>query len=74
MWNKIKETFKIITKILDGKKRRIAIISSGLTTIGGLTGQVWLTVAGTIGTALFGGADGIQAAKKTLEKQKEKRS
>jgi len=57
MWKKIKNAFISANNFLRGNRRRIAIIGSSLTSIGGLTGSVPLVVAGTAITALFGSLD-----------------
>jgi type IV secretory pathway VirB2 component (pilin) len=51
--------FKKLWKLLDGKKRRIAVIGGAATSIGALTGYVPLTIVGTIITAVFGSADQV---------------
>lgn len=63
MWNKIKILAGATVKYLDGKKRRIAIIGGATTSIGASTGIVPLVIAGTIVTAIFGTADGVQKFK-----------
>ncbi len=50
---------KSIWNYLDGKKRRIAVIGGAATSIGALTGFLPLVIAGTIVTAVFGGADQV---------------
>lgn len=57
IWQKIAEGIAAGYNWTIGNRRRIAIISSALTTIGGLTGSVTLIIIGTAGTALFGGLD-----------------
>lgn len=47
--------YKAVTK--EGSRRRIAIISSTLTTIGAYTEFAPLWIAGTLGTAIFGTLD-----------------
>ncbi len=57
MWNRIKKAIISANDLVKGKRRRIALISGGLTSIGAMTGFVPLAVIGTIGTVLFGGLD-----------------
>lgn len=68
MWDWIKTTANNTAKLLDGKKRRIAMYGGAATSIGALTGYVPLIIAGTIVTAIFGGAD---QANKLLKKKKD---
>ncbi len=53
----IKNAVISANNLVKGNRRRIAVISGGLTSIGALTGFIPLAVIGTIGTVLFGGLD-----------------
>ena len=57
MWNRIKNIANSANDYVKGNRRRMAIISSGLTTIGAMTGLIPIAIAGTIGTMFFGGLD-----------------
>lgn len=57
MWNWIKNAATSFNNLIKGNRRRIAVISGGLTSIGAMTGFVPLAIIGTIGTVLFGGLD-----------------
>ncbi len=67
MWTWIKKASNTTAKLLDGKKRRIAMYGGAATSIGALTGFVPLTILGTVVTVIFGGADQVN---KVLEKKK----
>lgn len=57
IWQKIADGIAAGYNWTVGNRRRIAIIASAFTTIGGMTGSVLLIIIGTAGTALFGGLD-----------------
>ncbi len=57
MWGWIKNAAISANDFVKGNRRRIAVISVGLTSIGVLTGFIPLAVIGTIGTVIFGGLD-----------------
>jgi len=73
MFKKIWQAVLDVNEFLKGNRRRIAIIGSSLTTIGGLTASVPLIIAGTAITALFGSLDAKdnpEAYKKIFTKNK----
>ncbi len=57
MWGWIKNAAISANDFVKGNRRRIAVISGGLTSVGALMGFIPLAVIGTIGTVIFGGLD-----------------
>jgi len=57
MWSRIKNAVISANDLVKGNRRRIAMIASALTTIGGVTDNSPLFITGTALTALFGKLD-----------------